>query len=170
MPVNAAQSRMRRSRLRPILLRPRATFRRSAAAPPVRRATSRVAPGVGEEGGAGFGSGMGSLLRGAQGAAILTLFHVAAPFPGAGWTARCSNMIEALKSDHIVEKLGGRFKLTALIQRRLAEIIDGARPLVERNGRSDLEVVIEEIAQDKISLEIDPEQIEKMRGAPARKR
>jgi DNA-directed RNA polymerase subunit omega len=46
-------------------------------------------------------------------------------------------MIEALKSDAIVEKLGGRFKLTALIQRRLGEIIDGARPLVDRNGRSD---------------------------------
>ena len=37
-------------------------------------------------------------------------------------------MIEALKSDEIVNKLGGRFKLTALIQRRLKElIIDGAR-------------------------------------------
>ena len=79
-------------------------------------------------------------------------------------------MIEALKSDEIVEKLGGRFKLTALIQRRLGEIIDGARPLVDRNGRSDLELVIEEIMQDKITLEIDPDQIEKMRGAPARKR
>ena len=79
-------------------------------------------------------------------------------------------MIEALNSDHIVEKLGGRFKLTALIQRRLAEIIDGARPLVERNGRSDLEVVIEEIMQEKITLEIDPEHIEKMRGTPSRRR
>jgi DNA-directed RNA polymerase subunit omega len=79
-------------------------------------------------------------------------------------------MIEALKSDYIVEKLGGRFKLTALIQRRLAEIIDGARPLVERNGRSDLEVVIEEIMQEKITLEIDPEHIEKMRGTPSRRR
>jgi DNA-directed RNA polymerase subunit omega len=79
-------------------------------------------------------------------------------------------MIEALKSDHIVEKLGGRFKLTALIQRRLAEIIDGARPLVDRNGRSDLEVVIDEIMQDKITLEIDPEHIEKMKGTPSRKR
>ncbi len=79
-------------------------------------------------------------------------------------------MIEALKSDHIVEKLGGRFKLTALIQRRLAEIIEGARPLVDRNGRSDLEVVIEEIMQEKITLEIDPEHIEKMRGTPSRKR
>ncbi|MEY2795335.1 MAG: hypothetical protein RIR10_1051 [Planctomycetota bacterium] len=79
-------------------------------------------------------------------------------------------MIEALKSDHIVEKLGGRFKLTALIQRRLGEIIDGARPLVDRNGRSDLEVVIDEIMQDKITLEIDPEHIEKMKGTPSRKR
>ena len=40
-------------------------------------------------------------------------------------------MIEALNSDDIVNKFGGRFKLTALIQKRLGEIIDGARPLVE---------------------------------------
>ena len=61
-------------------------------------------------------------------------------------------MIEALKSDEIVKKMGGRFKLTALIQRRLKElIIDGARPLVERNGRTDLEIVIEEILQEKIA-------------------
>ncbi|MDP7029999.1 MAG: DNA-directed RNA polymerase subunit omega [Phycisphaerales bacterium] len=60
-------------------------------------------------------------------------------------------MIEALRSDEIVEKLGGRFKLCALIQRRLREItVDGARPLVDREGRTDLEVVIEEIMQDKI--------------------
>jgi len=62
-------------------------------------------------------------------------------------------MIEALKSDEIVNKVGGRFRLTALIQRRLAEIIDGARPLVDRNGMSDLEVVIEEIMQDKITID-----------------
>ena len=61
-------------------------------------------------------------------------------------------MIEALKSDEIVKKVGGRFKLTALIQRRLKElIIDGARPLVDRAGRTDLELVIEEILQDKIA-------------------
>ena len=68
-------------------------------------------------------------------------------------------MIEALKSDEIVNKVGGRFRLTALIQKRIAELIDGSRPLVERNGMSDLEVVIEEIMQDKITLE-DPTQPE----------
>ena len=64
-------------------------------------------------------------------------------------------MIEALNSDEIVNKFGGRFKLTALIQRRLGELIDGGRPLVDRDGRSDLEVVIEEIVQNKISIDWD---------------
>jgi DNA-directed RNA polymerase subunit omega len=64
-------------------------------------------------------------------------------------------MIEALKSDEIVQKIGGRFKLCALIQRRLEQLVDGARPLVERNGRSDLEIVIEEILQDKITLSFE---------------
>ncbi len=62
-------------------------------------------------------------------------------------------MIEALKSDTIVERAGGRFKLCALIQRRLVQLMEGARPLVERQGRSDLELVIEEIMQSKIELE-----------------
>ncbi|HRJ49416.1 MAG: DNA-directed RNA polymerase subunit omega [Phycisphaeraceae bacterium] len=65
-------------------------------------------------------------------------------------------MIEALKSDHIVDKVGGRFKLCSLVQRRLLQLMEGARPLVDRNGRSDLEVAIEEILQEKIALDFDP--------------
>ena len=65
-------------------------------------------------------------------------------------------MIEALKSDEIAEKMGGRFKLCSLIQRRLVQLMQGARPLVERNGRSDLELVIEEVMQGKITYEFDP--------------
>jgi len=64
-------------------------------------------------------------------------------------------MIEALKSDEIVDKMGGRFKLCSLIQRRLVQLMDGARPMVERDGRSDLELVIEEILQNKIAYEFD---------------
>ncbi len=64
-------------------------------------------------------------------------------------------MIEALKSDFIVNKVGGRFKLCALIQRRIVQLMDGARPLVARDGRSDLELVIEEILQDKITLDFN---------------
>ena len=64
-------------------------------------------------------------------------------------------MIEALKSEEVVEKAGGRFKLCAMIQKRLQELIEGARPMVERDGRSDLELVIEEIMQDKLVLDWD---------------
>jgi DNA-directed RNA polymerase subunit omega len=63
-------------------------------------------------------------------------------------------MIEALKSDEIVEKVGGKFKLCALIQRRRVQLLEGARPLVERDGRTDLELVVEEILQDKITIEM----------------
>lgn len=65
-------------------------------------------------------------------------------------------MIEALKSDEMAHRVGGRFKLCALIQRRLVQLMEGARPLVDRNGRSDLEVAIDEIHQGKITLEFDP--------------
>ena len=65
-------------------------------------------------------------------------------------------MIQALKSDDIVNKVGGRFKLTALIQKRMLELMDGARPLVERrDDQTDLEVVIEEILQDKIAIDYE---------------
>jgi DNA-directed RNA polymerase subunit omega len=64
-------------------------------------------------------------------------------------------MIEALKSDEIVNKVGGRFKLTALIQKRMLELMDGARPLVDRDNLTDLEVVIQEILQDKITIDYE---------------
>ncbi len=62
-------------------------------------------------------------------------------------------MIEALKSDEIINKVGGRFKLCALVQRRLVQLMEGARPLVEREGRTDLQVVIDEIMSDKLTHE-----------------
>jgi DNA-directed RNA polymerase subunit omega len=62
-------------------------------------------------------------------------------------------MIEALKSDEIVNKVGGRFKLTALIQKRMLELMDGARPLVDRGNMTDLEVVVQEVLQDKIAID-----------------
>lgn len=71
-------------------------------------------------------------------------------------------MIEALKSDEIVNKVGGRFKLTALIQKRMMELMDGARPLVERTtGMTDLEVVVQEILQDKIAIDYEASGIAK---------
>lgn len=63
-------------------------------------------------------------------------------------------MIEALKSDYIVNKVGGRFKLTALIQKRRLELMEGARALVDvKDGMTDLEIVIQEILQDKLTID-----------------
>ena len=64
-------------------------------------------------------------------------------------------MIEALKSDEIVNKVGGRFKLTALIQKRGLELMNGARPLVEHDNMTDLEIVVQEILQDKIAIDYE---------------
>ena len=73
-------------------------------------------------------------------------------------------MIEALKSDEIVNKVGGRFKLTALIQKRMLELMDGARPLVDRGNMTDLEVVIQEILQDKIAVDYEASGLEAPAG------
>jgi DNA-directed RNA polymerase subunit omega len=64
-------------------------------------------------------------------------------------------MIEELKSTEIVNKVGGRFKLTALIQKRLGELMEGSRPLIENaEGKTHMEIVIQEILQDKITIDM----------------
>ena len=66
-------------------------------------------------------------------------------------------MIEGLKNDDIIHKIGGRFRLTALIQRRLVELMQGARPMVETKGLTDMEIVVQEILEGKIEA-IMPEE------------
>ncbi|MCA9231992.1 MAG: DNA-directed RNA polymerase subunit omega [Planctomycetales bacterium] len=62
-------------------------------------------------------------------------------------------MIDALKEEEIVNKVGGRFKLSTLIQKRLAAINSGARALVTCDSTNPMEVVVQEILQDKIYLD-----------------
>lgn len=66
-------------------------------------------------------------------------------------------MIEALRNDDIIIKFGGRFKLCILIQRRWLQLMQGARPMVEDEGLTPLEVVIKEIEEDKIELDLSQE-------------
>ncbi len=63
-------------------------------------------------------------------------------------------MIEALRNDDIIEKVGGRFKLSALIQRRWRQLMQGARPMVDTKGLTDMEVVVQEIMEGKIEMEL----------------
>ena len=63
-------------------------------------------------------------------------------------------MIDELREEAIVNKVGGRFKLSTLIQKRLVAINGGARPLVDATKYPNkMEVVIQEILQDKIFLD-----------------
>ena len=63
-------------------------------------------------------------------------------------------MIEALRNDGIIDKVGGRFKLTALIQRRWLQLLQGGRPMVDPKGRTEMEVVLQEIEEGKIDFEL----------------
>ena len=64
-------------------------------------------------------------------------------------------MIDALREEQIVKKVGGRFKLSTLIQKRLVALNAGARPLVDLNTANKMEIVVQEILQDKIYLDTE---------------
>lgn len=70
-------------------------------------------------------------------------------------------MIETLKDFALVDKVGGRFKLSTLIQKRMVELMQGGRPLIDDpKGKTMLEIVVQEIAEDKIAID-DTQEIEK---------
>jgi DNA-directed RNA polymerase subunit omega len=65
-------------------------------------------------------------------------------------------MIELLRSTELAEKVGGKYKLTVLVQKRLKELMQGARPLIANpEGKTQLEIVIEEIMTDKITPDFE---------------
>ena len=68
-------------------------------------------------------------------------------------------MIEELKSRDIINKVGGRFKLSSLVQKRMLELMQGARPLIEdTEGKTQMEIVIDEIKYDKIGIDDGPKE------------
>ena len=62
-------------------------------------------------------------------------------------------MLDDLKEEKIVNKVGGRFKLSTLIQKRMVALNTGARPLVDLRTSDKMAIVIQEILQDKIFLD-----------------
>lgn len=62
-------------------------------------------------------------------------------------------MLEDLKEEQIVNKVGGRFKLSTLIQKRLVALNSGVRPLVDSRSPDKMQIVLMEIQQDKIYLD-----------------
>ncbi len=62
-------------------------------------------------------------------------------------------MLEELKEEGIVKKVGGRFKLSTLIQKRMVQLNQGSRPLVSVEADEKISIVLQEILQDKIYLD-----------------
>ena len=62
-------------------------------------------------------------------------------------------MLDELKEEGIVNKVGGRFKLSTLIQKRMVALNTGAKPLVDVKGADKMAIVVQEILQDKIYLD-----------------
>jgi DNA-directed RNA polymerase subunit omega len=72
-------------------------------------------------------------------------------------------MLDELKEESIVNKVGGRFKLSTLIQKRLVQLNAGSRALVDVDTHDKMQVVLQEIVQDKIYL--DPTDQVRVAGA-----
>ncbi len=62
-------------------------------------------------------------------------------------------MYDELKEEEIVRKVGGRFKLSTLIQKRMVQLNQGARPLINTHMKDKMAIVLQEILQDKIYLD-----------------
>ena len=63
-------------------------------------------------------------------------------------------MLDDLKEEAIVNKVGGRFKLSTLIQKRMVALNTGAKPLVDLKTADKLAIVLKEILEDKIYLDV----------------
>ena len=61
-------------------------------------------------------------------------------------------MLDELKEEEIVNKVGGRFKLSTIIQKRLVQLNAGSRALVDLDPKDKMSLVLQEIIQDKIYL------------------
>ena len=66
-------------------------------------------------------------------------------------------MLEELKEEEIVNKVGGRFKLSTLIQKRLIQLNQGSRALVHVDTHDKMSIVLKEIMEDKIMLNMNSE-------------
>jgi len=62
-------------------------------------------------------------------------------------------MLDDFREDDIVRKVGGRFKLSTLIQKRMVALNRGAQALVDLPTRDLMEIVVAEIKQNKIYLD-----------------
>ena len=62
-------------------------------------------------------------------------------------------MLDDFREDNIVHTVGGRFKLSTLVQKRMVALNRGAQALVDLPTRDLMEIVIAEVKENKIYLD-----------------
>ena len=70
-------------------------------------------------------------------------------------------MARPIREEEVILKVGGRFRLAALVQKRLRELVAGAQKLVTTTSTDPLQIVYQEILEDRIGLgetEQEPEE------------
>jgi DNA-directed RNA polymerase subunit omega len=75
-------------------------------------------------------------------------------------------VFEDLKEEEIVNKVGGRFKLSTLIQKRMVALNTGAKPLVDTRTNDRMQIVLQEILEDRIYLDTSGELREREQQLP----
>ena len=51
------------------------------------------------------------------------------------------------------ERFGGPFAMTSILQKRVRELVQGSRPVVETNKTRPIDIALEELLENKLSLE-----------------
>ncbi len=67
-------------------------------------------------------------------------------------------MIDQTLPQTLVKQVGGSFRLTALLQKRVRELVRGQKPLFETRERNFIRIASEELSRGLIELVPDEEQ------------
>ena len=59
--------------------------------------------------------------------------------------------------DELEARVGGRFQLTALLQKRIRELVAGAPRLVDVRSENPIDIAIEEVRAGKVTLVAEDE-------------
>lgn len=61
--------------------------------------------------------------------------------------------MEFRKIQEAQERFGGPFAMTAILQKRVRELVQGARPVVETSKTRPIDIALEELLDNRLALE-----------------
>lgn len=55
------------------------------------------------------------------------------------------------------ERFGGPFAMTAILQKRVRELVQGSRPLIKTDKARPIDIALDELLENRLNLEYGPE-------------